>query len=184
VFGPEADPVWARVSSFSAGDNRGGFFMPNVNDEVLVGFVGANNLNPVIIGKLYSKNRKSPITPEDENNYVKGFYSDKEMKIEFNEEKPSLELSTPGGAKILFDDDEGCLSLEDQNGNSLKLDSSGVTITSASDYSVSASSGNISEKGMSVSMEGSQSFKASGSMSGELSSGGTTKVQGTMVQIN
>jgi len=184
VFGAEADPVWARVSSFSAGDSRGGFFMPNVGDEVLVGFVGANNLNPIIIGKLFSKNRKAPITPEDENNYVKGFYSDKNMKLEFNEEKPSLEVSTPGGAKILLDDDEGSVSLEDQNGNSLKMDSSGITIKSASDYNVTATSGNITEKGMSVSLSGSQSLEASGSTSAELTSTGTTKVQGTMVQIN
>lgn len=184
IFGVGAKPVWARVTSFSAGKERGAFFMPNVGDEVLVGFIGANNQNPVIFGKFFSQERESPITPADENNYIKGFYSDKKMKLEFDDEKPSISLTTPGGANITLDDDAGSLSLNDQNGNSLTLDSGGITVKCSGNYSLTASTGSISESAQSLDFSADMAFSASGNSGAELTSSAITTVKGSMVQIN
>ncbi len=46
--------AWARVVSFGGGDKRGGVFLPEINDEVLVGFEGGDTRRPVVIGALFN----------------------------------------------------------------------------------------------------------------------------------
>lgn len=45
---------WARVLSFGAGPDRGALFIPEVNDEVLVGFEHGDMNYPYVIGGLYN----------------------------------------------------------------------------------------------------------------------------------
>jgi phage baseplate assembly protein gpV len=49
-----AESAPARVSSFMAGRERGAFFMPEVGDEVIVGFEMGNINQPVILGSMWS----------------------------------------------------------------------------------------------------------------------------------
>ena len=41
---------WAPVASMMAGNGRGGWFMPELEDEVVVAFLGADPEQPVIVG--------------------------------------------------------------------------------------------------------------------------------------
>src|SRR5207247_700755 len=45
---------WARVVQFGAGDSRGGVFLPEVNDEVLVAFEHGEMRRPYVVGGLYN----------------------------------------------------------------------------------------------------------------------------------
>ncbi|MGB8167684.1 MAG: phage baseplate assembly protein V, partial [Chthoniobacteraceae bacterium] len=54
-------PVWARVASAFAGDNRGAFLIPDVGDEVLVVFVNGDARYPIVLGGLWNG---SDIAPE------------------------------------------------------------------------------------------------------------------------
>ena len=51
---------------------------------------------------------------------------------------------------MIVDDDAKALTLEDQNGNSVKLDSNGITLKSAADFTVDAGSGKVVINGSSV----------------------------------
>jgi phage baseplate assembly protein gpV/phage protein D len=51
---------WARVLTTSGGKNRGLVFLPEVDDEVLVGFEGNDTRRPVILGSLFSKQNALP----------------------------------------------------------------------------------------------------------------------------
>src|SRR5207237_789890 len=66
--------IYARVATLDAGDNRGSFFRPEINDEVLVGFMNDDPRQPVILGMLHSSSKKAPLEPEEANN-EKGFVS-------------------------------------------------------------------------------------------------------------
>jgi phage protein D/phage baseplate assembly protein gpV len=45
--------AWARVVFFGAGKSRGGVFLPEVGDEVLVGFERGDTRHPVVLGGLF-----------------------------------------------------------------------------------------------------------------------------------
>jgi phage protein D/phage baseplate assembly protein gpV len=51
---------WARVLTTSGGKNRGMVFLPEVDDEVLVGFEGGDARRPVVLGSLFSKKNTLP----------------------------------------------------------------------------------------------------------------------------
>lgn len=66
VLFPGADTTsqtgWARVVSVGGGANRGSVWIPEVNDEVLVGFEGGDARQPVVIGGLFGTAQKMPQT--------------------------------------------------------------------------------------------------------------------------
>src|SRR5262245_18644027 len=53
-------PLWARVVAPFAGDDRGTFFMPDLDDEVLVVFVQGDPRYPLVIGGLWSGANAAP----------------------------------------------------------------------------------------------------------------------------
>ncbi|MCB0428632.1 MAG: type VI secretion system tip protein VgrG [Flavobacteriales bacterium] len=182
VVDPEHDGVWARMVSPDAGDSRGMVFRPEVEDEVIVGFLNDDPRDPIILGMLHSSAKPSPIDPEEENN-EKGFVTRGELKLTFNDDKLSITLETPNGNKLLLSDDEGGIQFEDENGNKVTLSSDGVVIESAKDLNLKAS-GDVNIEGTNVTVKANASFKAEGSAGAEISSSAQTVVKGSIVQIN
>jgi phage protein D/phage baseplate assembly protein gpV len=56
----DVESNWARVMTTGSGKNRGVVFLPEVDDEVLVGFEGSDTRRPVILGSLFSKKNILP----------------------------------------------------------------------------------------------------------------------------
>jgi phage protein D/phage baseplate assembly protein gpV len=56
----DVESNWARVLSTSGGKNRGLVFLPEVDDEVLVGFENNDTRHPVVLGALFSKKNTLP----------------------------------------------------------------------------------------------------------------------------
>ncbi len=46
--------AWARLATMMGGNNRGSWFVPDVNDEVLVAFEAGNPRRPYIVGCLWN----------------------------------------------------------------------------------------------------------------------------------
>jgi Rhs element Vgr protein len=60
--------IWARVATLDAGPERGSYFRPQTNDEVILGFLNDDPREPIILGYVHSKdNNKSPL-PETKGN--------------------------------------------------------------------------------------------------------------------
>jgi hypothetical protein len=53
-------------------------------------------------------------------------------------------VETPGGQKITLKDGPGAVWIEDSNGNSVKLESAGITVTASAKVTVNASTVEIS----------------------------------------
>ena len=51
---------WARVASMMTGAERGSFWLPEVDDEVLISFVQGDMQQPVVVGSLWNGVDKSP----------------------------------------------------------------------------------------------------------------------------
>jgi Rhs element Vgr protein len=174
--------TWARVATMDAGVERGSFFRPEIGDEVIVGFINQNPNEAIVLGMMNSSAKPAPITATDAN-HEKGFVTRSKIKFIFNDEKKSATLETPGGKKITVDDDAGIVKLEDENNNSIVMDSGGITLESASDITIKAS-GDINIEGMNVTAKANTQMKVEGLAGVEVSSSATAVLKGSLVQIN
>ncbi|MEN8115389.1 MAG: type VI secretion system tip protein VgrG [Bacteroidota bacterium] len=174
--------VWARVSTLDAGDNRGSFFRPEIDDEVLVGFINGNPNDPVILGMMNSSAKPAPITASDDN-HEKGFVTRSELKLIFDDDKKSVMLETPAGKKITVDEDAGVIIIEDDNSNVITLDNNGIKMESTGNIEMSTT-GDVKIEGTNVEIAATANFKAEGSAGAEISSAAVTEVKGSMVNIN
>ncbi len=198
IISADGDGIWARLSNLYATNKAGTFFYPEVGDEVVLGFLNEDPRYPVILGSLYSNDKKAaPYTP-DEQNSTKAIVTNSQLKITFDDEKKVLELETPGGNTMTFSDEDEGITIKDQNGNSIKMSSSGIEIESMAAMTLKATSSmtltgpegitgssdaSVSVSGLSVSVSGESELSLSGastSMSGET----MVSISGAMVNIN
>lgn len=192
------DGVWARIANFYATSDKGAFFMPEVGDEVVLGFLNDDPRFPVILGSLYSSQKNPPYTP-DEQNSIKAIVTKNDLKLEFNDEKKVITIETPAGNKMIFSDEGSSITIQDQNENKIEMSSSGISIKSPSNISIEAdqaitikgntgvtiqSQASATLKGLSVSVEAETTLQAKGTASAQLTSTGETTIRGTMVMIN
>jgi uncharacterized protein involved in type VI secretion and phage assembly len=134
--------AWARVATMMGGNNRGTWFIPDTNDEVLVVFEGGDPRRPYVIGGLWNGSDSPPETMDGAgNNYKKVIRSRNGVKITLDDQdgQEKLILETPGGQKITMKDGPGAVLIEDSNGNSVKLETSGITVTASAKVTVNAS---------------------------------------------
>ncbi|MEX2566044.1 MAG: type VI secretion system tip protein VgrG [Cyclobacteriaceae bacterium] len=182
IIDPENEGIWARIASLDAGENRGAFFLPEVEDEVVVGFINDDPRDAVVLGMLHSSAKPAPIAAAEENN-EKGFITRSELKLLFNDDTKIITIITPNENKIELSDDGGSITLSDENGNSVLMDSSGITIESAGDVNIKAS-GDINVEGTNVNNKATANVVCEGSSGAEFKSSGTVKIEGALVQIN
>ena len=198
VLGSTAQPVWARLLQFYASNAVGAFFVPELSDEVLLGFFDNDPTHPVILGSLYSSNRAPPYALTAENN-TKALVTRCKSKIEFDEENKVITVITPGKNKIVLSDQDQSILLLDQNNNRAELNPGGITLDSPKDIKVKAngtitldavgaitlsSQADVKSTGLNVLCEGQVGFTGKGSATAELSASGETVVRGAMVMIN
>ncbi len=127
--------IWARVAALDAGPERGIYFRPQAEDEVILGFLNDDPREAIIMGYLHSKDtNKSPL-PETEGMLEYGFVTKEKMKLIFDDSNKRITLSakTASGEKtVVLNNDSGALELKDENSNTIKMDSTGITIQSDS----------------------------------------------------
>lgn len=145
--------AWARVAMLMAGNNRGTWFIPDVDDEVLVGFEAGDPRRPYVLGGLWNGQDAPPqeMDSSGENN-VKAIHSRNGVVITLDDSQgeEKLILETPGGQKITLKDGEAGIELLDSAGNTISLASDGVSITSSGNLTVQASQVDVSAGMVSV----------------------------------
>jgi len=173
----EADQShWARIATLMAGEERGAFFVPEVEDEVLVAFDRGDINHPYVIGSLWSTVDKPPERNANGKNNIRKIKSRSGHEIIFDdnseEKKEKVEIHTNAGHKVVLDDSAGREKIEiiDKTGsNKIVIDSveNSVNIESALQLKIKA---NI------VEIEGTSALT--------LKSGAILTIQGLPVKIN
>ncbi|MFS8979351.1 phage baseplate assembly protein V [Cupriavidus necator] len=134
--------AWARMATLFGGGNRGSWFVPDVDDEVLVAFEHGDPRRPYVLGGLWNGRDAPPETMDGAgNNDKKVIRSRNGVKLTMDDQdgQELLRLETPGGQKFTLKDGPGAVTIEDSNGNSVKLETSGVTVTASTKVTVNAS---------------------------------------------
>ena len=159
---------WARLAVPMGGDARGTYFLPEVDDEVLVIAEAGDPSHLYVLGSLWNGKAKPPATNDDGKNNERLIHSRSGHRLRFvdDESAPEIDLELKDGAHIRLDKD-GVL-IDAGNGNSISIGSSGtVEITGAQKVALKAPT-------VSVAADASAEVKASG----------TLTLKGATVQIN
>ena len=92
---------WIRVVQPYTGGGKGFYFVPEIGEEVLVDFEGGNAERPFVLGAHYNGEAKSGYKPT------------------------TKAIHTQSGTKILLNDAEGSIRIEDPSGNVYQMDGKG-----------------------------------------------------------
>jgi Rhs element Vgr protein len=178
----EGDGIWARLASVDAGKEHGWVWNPEINDEVIIGFINDDPRDAVILGRLYSSSFPPHLAAKDDN-YLKGLSTKSKLQVLFDDEKKIIKIETPGGNFITLDEDQKKIAIQDINGNKIEMSEDGIKIESIKDIILKAS-GDFKIDGTNITTNANAQLKLSGSAGTEISSSAITKVKGSMVQIN
>lgn len=177
-----AGGIWTRLAAQDAGNNRGAVWRPEINDEVIVGFLNDDPRDGVVLGSLHSSKNAAPLSASDQNP-EKGWVTRNGIRVILNDQNKSVVVETPGGKKLTLDDNAGKAQLEDENGNKITLDSSGITVDSASNLKLKAAQA-ISLEAPQISAAAQSSLKLEAQGQTQVTSSGDLVVKGAFVRIN
>ena len=198
VLQATTEGVWARLMQLHASNAFGAFFLPEVGDEVVLGYFADDPSHPVVLGSLYSSKQATPYALGASND-IKALVTRCKSKLEFNEADKVITVSTPAGNTIVLSDKDQSILLKDQNGNQVELAPGGITLDSPRDIKLSAkgtitidavgavsisSKADVQVAGLNVACEAQVGLTAKGNASAELSAAGQTVVKGALVMIN
>ncbi len=181
IVSADEEGIWMRIATLDAGNNRGTFFRPEIDNEVIVGFIFNDPSQPVILGMLHSSALPAPLTASNDN-HEKGYVSREAIKMIFNDDEKSYKLETPGGKKITLNDNEGIVQVEDENGNKITFESSGITIESASALKIKAAT-DITLEAVNIKLTPSSQFTVSAGGSDIKAGAGSVELKSATVKV-
>ncbi len=143
---------WARVVSIGAGAQRGIEFLPEINDEVLVGFEMGDVHHPYVLGGLWNGQDAPP---------------KKNQEAISNGRVEQRVIYSRTGHRIVLDDSDGSssITIADKNGNQFRLDTKAnkVVIESTGDLMLKAS-GQVDIQGSALKLKASGQVDMQGSV--------------------
>jgi len=101
---------WLRVITPYAGKGKGMHIIPEVDEEVVIGFDNGNAERPFVFGAMFNGQASAGLGGAG--NFMKG-------------------LQTPAGSRLHMNDKDGSLHMQDNGGVSMKFDGGGNATTNA-----------------------------------------------------
>lgn len=134
--------IWARVAVPFAADNCGGFFIPDVEEEVLVVFVGNNADAPVVVGSLWNGKTSVPETLGGERVdrwTITGKAGTHIAIIEAASGQEKVVIETPAGVRATLTDAGGQSIKLEAGTNTLTMDTQGISLQTSGTVAIKAS---------------------------------------------
>lgn len=123
---------WIPVMSSYAGSEYGNYWMPEVGQEVVIGFHFGERDYPIVLGCLWNKKNILPKETANEKNTIKKFTTKGGCQIVFDDEegKEKIEIGTPEELSITIEDEKKLIQVKDKKGdNTIVMDCDKGTIT-------------------------------------------------------
>ena len=123
---------WVRVMQPYGGNGYGEYFLPEIDTEVVVGFLAGDASSPVVLGCLWNKTDKLPDGKANEKNSVKSIRTKGGHEIIFDEtqDQEKIEIKTKGELDICLQDKDKLITISDASGdNVISLDAGQGVIT-------------------------------------------------------
>jgi uncharacterized protein involved in type VI secretion and phage assembly len=161
---------WARVCSPMAGAQRGIFFLPEVEDEVLVVFEHGDPRRPVVLGGLWNGVDKPPVANSGGGNHERSIYSRSGLRLQFIDEDGAekIEISGPDGANQIVID----------------VAESTISITADADIRLTAPNGTVGIEAQNVEIKATAGAAIEAGSSLEAKAGGDMTLQASTINLN
>jgi uncharacterized protein involved in type VI secretion and phage assembly len=164
------ESFWARVAAPMAGNDRGAYFLPEVDDEVLVAFEHGDVRFPYVIGSLWNGKDKAPADNSDGKNDVRVIKSRSGHLIKLNDAagKETVEIVDASGK------------------NSIVIDTAQdtITITAGKDMVLAAPQGMLKLAAKQVEITSSADAKLAAAGALDVTTNATLTLKGATVNIN
>ena len=159
---------WARVATMMAGPSRGSWFLPEVDDEVLIAFEHGDVRFPYVVGALWNGKDAPPGNNDDGKNNIR-------------------EIKSRSGHILRLDDTDGSEKVEviDKSGNSITIESSNNQITVKATGKIKIEGNGIeitSQSDVQIQANSTMNIKANATMS--INANANMTIKGAMVNIN
>jgi uncharacterized protein involved in type VI secretion and phage assembly len=169
-LGAEDESHWARVVSPMAGKERGAYFLPEVDDEVLVAFEHGDLRFPYVLGALWNGKDGPPEKNSDGKNSIRV-------------------IKSRSGHVIRLADEDGKEKIEiidKSEKNSIVFDTANntIAITTDKDITLSAAQGAIKLNAQKIEIISSADTKIESGAGLDVKASATMNVKGATVNIN
>ncbi len=202
----EYETDFIRVMTPMTGQQWGMFFLPEVGDEVLVGFGGGEMERPYVLGALWNQNNKPPVTIQNKENNLRKIKTKNGHELIFHDKdgEDFIQINTPQKLEMKLDDKKQMISIKEKNNkNIIKIDAQNGIVTIEGENKIDIVSGNscmtLDGSGNKVSISSGQAIeiksgqiilnakstldlKAGGSVN--LKSDGATNIKGAVIKLN
>jgi len=116
--GGNTNSDWIRLIQPHSGAGKGFYFIPEIDEEVLIGFEGGNAERPYVMGTNYNGSESSGYNTSG------------------NDQKA---IHTRSGTKMIFNDAKGSVFIEDPSGNTWMMDGKGnINVNAPKNFTVNA----------------------------------------------
>jgi uncharacterized protein involved in type VI secretion and phage assembly len=169
-FSNEDESDWARIAAPMAGKERGIYFLPEVDDEVLVAFEHGDVRFPYVLGALWNGQDAPPAKNDDGKNNLRVIKSRSGHLIRLNDE-----------------DGKETIEIVDKQKNSIVFDTANdtITITTSKDITlVAGSQGTIKLEAHKIEIKSSAETKIEAGAGLDLKASATMNIKGATVNIN
>jgi phage baseplate assembly protein V len=166
----DVESNWARVAAPMSGKDRGAYFLPEVDDEVLVAFEHGQVDHPFVVGCLWNGKDGAPESNADgENNH--------------------RTIRSRSGHVLRFNDKSGNETIEiiDKTGsNKIVIDSANnsITIEAKSDITIKSATGKLTMEANGIEMKSQMGVSVEAAMNMDLKANAIVTVKGAMIRLN
>ena len=161
---------WARIAVPMGGNDRGTYFLPEVDDEVLVAFEHGDLRFPYVLGALWNGKDAPPATNGDGKNNLRLIKSRSGHLIKLNDE-----------------DGKETIEVVDKSGkNSIVIDTAKntLTITTDKDITLAATQGTIKLEAQKIQIKSSADTKIEAGTGMDVKASATLNIKGATVNLN
>jgi len=170
VLSEDYESQWARVLTPMAGNNRGLYYLPEVDDEVIVAFENGIIEHPYVIGAVWNGKDKPPESNSDGHNNMRAFHSRSGHIVRLDD--------TAGAEKIEILDKTGSNKVVITSSNNQ------IEISSQSDITITSATGKLKLSGVGIEITSTTDIKVQANTTLDMQSTGPASLKGAIVKIN
>ncbi len=181
---------WIPVMQPYAGAAYGRYILPEIDDIVVIGFMGADKKRPFVLGSLYPANAamiKDSYIDKNTNKFFKT-KGNVELLISDEEDKQSVTVATPKGLSVSIADENELITITDKDSkNVIKIDAKGGELSITADKKITLTAGKCE-----IIMDGAagkldiscDQLNIKASQQATISGGQKTAIDGAMLSLN